>query len=95
MIIRDLEKVENAVLHDAILIATLQGYKFNKVYVDRESGCSIGFSKMDIDGIKLFLANLNPHEDKSLENINPEYYKDYEFMENGECLIYTPDQFKY
>lgn len=49
---------------------------------------------MDIDNIKLFLANLNP-TDISLENINPEYYRDYEFMENGECLIYTPEQFKY
>ena len=94
MIIRDLEKVENAVLHDAILIATLQGYKFNKAHVDRENGCCIEFSKMDIDGIKLFLANLNP-TDISLENINPEYYRDYEFMKNGRCLIYTPDQFKY
>ena len=94
MIVKELEKVENSVLHDAILIATFQGYEFHRVYVDREGGCNIKFSKMDIDDIKLFLANLNP-TDISLENNNPEYYRDYEFMENGECLIYTPEQFKY
>ena len=32
MIVRKLEEVKNALLHDAILITTLQGYKFNRVY---------------------------------------------------------------
>ena len=32
MIVRKLEEVKNALLHDAILIAIKQGYKFNRVY---------------------------------------------------------------
>lgn len=95
MIISELEKIENAVLHDAILIATYQGHKFNRVYVDREGGCNVKFSNMDKDDIKLFFANIDPRGDISLESINPEYYKDYEFTENGECVIYLPDEFKY
>ena len=39
MIVRKLEEVKNALLHDAILIATQQGYRFNRVYVDNEGGC--------------------------------------------------------
>lgn len=94
MIIREISKVEDAILHDAILISTLQGYEFGRVYVDEEGGCCIQFSNMDIDAIKLFLANLNPN-DISLKDIDPKYYIDYEFTDNGKCLIYTPEQFKY
>ena len=62
MIVRKLEEVTNTLLHDAILIATLQGNNFNRVYIDNEGGCNIKFSnKMNIDSIKLFLVNLNPH----------------------------------
>ena len=97
MIIRKLEEVKNALLHDAILIAIKQGYKFNRVYVDREGGCNIKFyGKMNIDDIKLFLGNLiSPNEDKSLEDIDVQYYKDYEFTDDCECIIYTPDSFNY
>ena len=96
MIVRKLEEVTNALLHDAILIATLQGNKFDKLYIDKEGGCSIKFSnKMSIDAIKLFLDSLNPYEDKSLEDFNVQYYKDYEFTDNDECIIYTPDSFNY
>ena len=50
MIIRKLEEVKNALLHDAILIAIKLGYKFNRVYVDKEGGCDITFScKMNVD----------------------------------------------
>ena len=71
MIVRKLEEITNATLHDAILIATLQGNKFDRIYVDNEGGCNIKFSnKMNIDSIKLFLDNLNPKEDKSLEDID-------------------------
>ena len=98
MIIRKLEEVKNALLHDAILITTLQGYKFNRVYVDNEGGCNIKFScKMNIDDIKLFLVNLSPNKylNKSLEDIDIQYYKDYEFTDDCECIIYAPDSFKY
>ena len=96
MIVRKLEEVKNALLHDAILIATLQGNKFNRIYVDNEGGCNIKFSnKMNIDNIKLFLDNLNPKEDKSLENVNVQYYEDYEFTDDECTIIYTPDSFNY
>ena len=98
MIVRKLEEVKNALLHDAILITTLQGYKFNRVYVDNEGGCNIKFSnKMNIDSIKLFLVNLSPNKylNKSLEDINVQYYEDYEFTDDDECIIYAPDSFNY
>lgn len=96
MIVRKLEEVSNALLHDAILIATLQGNKFDKLYIDNNGGCNIKFSnKMNIDSIKLFLDNLNPNEDKSLEDIYVQYYKDYEFTDDDECIIYTPNSFNY
>ena len=96
MIVRKLEEITNATLHDAILIATLQGNKFDRIYVDNEGGCNIKFSnKMNINNIKLFLDNLNPKEDKSLENINVQYYEDYEFTDDECTIIYTPDSFNY
>lgn len=96
MIVKKLEEVTNALLHDAILIATLQGNNFNRVYIDKEGGCNIKFSnKMNIDDIKLFLVNLSPNEYKSLEDIDVQYYKDYEFTDDDECIIYTPSSFNY
>lgn len=96
MIVRKLEEITNATLHDAILIATLQGNKFDRIYVDNEGGCNIKFSnKMNIDNIKLFLDNLNPNEDKSLEDIDVQYYEDYEFTDDECTIIYTPDSFNY
>ena len=96
MIVRKLEEITNATLHDAILIATLQSNKFDRIYVDNEGGCNIKFSnKMNLDDIKLFLDNLNPKLDKSLEDIDIQYYKDYEFTDDCECIIYAPDSFNY
>ena len=94
MIVRKLEEVTNALLHDAILIATLQDNKFNRVYIDKEGGCNIKFfNKMNIDSIKLFLVNLSPNEylNKSLEDIDVQYYEDYEFTDDDKCIIYAPN----
>ena len=98
MIVRKLEEITNSTLHDAILIATWQGNNFNRVYIDNEGGCNIKFScKMNIDDIKLFLVNLSPNKyiNKGLDEIDIEYYKDYEFTDDCECIIYAPDSFKY
>ena len=96
MIIRKLEEITIATLHDAILIATLQGNNFNRIYVDNEGGCNIKFSnKMSIDAIKLFLDSLTPYEDKSLEDFDIQYYEDYEFTDDNECIIYAPNSFNY
>ena len=73
MIVRKLEEVKNALLHDAILIAIQQGYRFNRVYIDKEGGCNIKFyGKMNIDDIKLFLVNLSPNKyiNKDLDEID-------------------------
>ena len=46
-IIRELKKVENNKLHDAILLTTLvdnNKYKFNKLYVDSDKECAIYFN---------------------------------------------------
>ena len=37
------------------------------------------------------LSNVN----KSLEDIDIQYLKDYEFTDDCECIIYTPDSFNY
>lgn len=98
MIVRNLEEVKNTLLHDAIKIATLQGNKFNKLYIDKEGGCSIRFSnKMSILNIKLFVANLNPNKylNKSLNEIEVEYFKDYEFTDDNKSIIYALDSFNY
>ena len=98
MIVRELKSVTNALLHDAILIATLKGYRFDRVYIDKEGGCNIKFScKMEIDDIKLFLVNLDPNKylDKSLEEVDIQYLRDYEFTDDCECIIYSPDTFHY
>ena len=50
---------------------------------------------MSIDAIKLFLDSLNPYEDKSLEDFNIQYYEDYEFTDDDECIIYAPNSFNY
>ena len=98
MIVRKLEEVKNALLHDAILIATLQGNKFDKLYIDKDGGCSIRFSnKMNMLNIKLFVANLNPNKylNKSLNEIEVEYFKDYEFTDDNKSIIYALDSFNY
>lgn len=98
MIVRELKSVTNALLHDAILIATLKGYRFDRFYIDKEGGCNIKFScKMEIDDIKLFLVNLDPNKylNKSLEEVDIQYLRDYEFTDDCECIIYSPDTFHY
>ena len=95
MIVRKLEEVTNALLHDAILIATLQGNNFNRVYIDNEGGCNIKFNnKMNMNSIKVFLFNLSPNKYISLEDVGVQYYEDYEFIDD-ECIIYAPDSFNY
>ena len=68
----------------------------NYSYIDNEGRCNIKFSnKMSIDAIKLFLDSLNPYEDKSLEDFDVQYYEDYEFTDDNESIIYTPNSFNY
>lgn len=98
MIVRELESITNAYLHDAILIATLKGYRFDRVYIDKEGGCDIRFScKMEIDDIKLFLVNLDPNKylNKSLEEVDIQPLRDYEFDERCGVSVYSPEHWSY
>ena len=52
---------------------------------------------MEIDDIKLFLVNLDPNKylNKSLEEVDIQYLRDYEFTNDCECIIYSPNTFHY
>lgn len=44
MLIRNLEKIENNILHDAIFLTTLSNkYSFKSVYVDKNDECCVEF----------------------------------------------------
>ena len=61
-IIRELNKIENAQLHDAILLTTLvdnNKYKFDKLYVDPNNECAIYFKGLlSHRDIQAFFFNL-------------------------------------
>lgn len=77
-IIRELNKVENASLHDAILLTTLvdnNKYKFTKVYIDPNRECAVYFEGiLPLKVIQAFFFNLRI-EDESIEA-----FKDYEYI---------------
>ena len=101
-IIRELNKVENALLHDAILLTTLvdnNKYKFNKLYVDPNNECAIYFKGLlSHRDIQSFLFNLRDDITSSsrIEDENIEAFKDYEYdYDNTTTAIYTRDGWKY
>lgn len=61
-IIRDLYKVENNKLYDAILLTTLvdnNKYKFNKLYINSSNECAIYFKGiLPLKVIQAFFFNL-------------------------------------
>ena len=100
-IIRELNKVENASLHDAILLTTLvdnNKYKFDKLYVDPNRECAVYFKGLlSYKDMQSFFFNLR--EDlTSLSRIEDEIvmaFKDYEYGEDNITIIYTRDGWKY
>ena len=101
-IIRELNKVENSKLHDAILLTILvdnNKYKFNKLYVDPSRECAIYFEGiLPLKVIQAFFFNLRDNI-TSLSRIEDEEitaFKDYEYnYDNNTTAIYTRDGWKY
>lgn len=101
-IIRDLNKVENGKLHDAILLTTLTDngkYKFNKLYIDPNKECAIYFKELlSHRDIQSFFFNLRNDITSSskIEDEVIEAFKDYEYnYDNNTTAIYTRDGWKY
>lgn len=98
MIIRDLNNVENAMLHDAILIASYT-YNFNRVYVDPNKECAIIFSgKMSEKDIQNFFFNMNENItcDSCIKDEKVEEGYDYQYdSKNDVTEIYTRNGWKY
>ena len=100
-IIRELNKVENASLHDAILLTTLvdnNKYKFDKLYVDHNRECAVYFKGLlSYKDMQAFFFNLR-EDITSSSRIEDEIvmaFKDYEYGEDYTTVIYTRDSWKY
>ena len=101
-IIRELNKVENAALHDAILLTTLvdnNKYKFDKLYVDPNNECAIYFKEiLSYKDIQAFFFNLREDITSSsrIEDEEIIAFKDYEYnYDDNTTAIYTRDGWKY
>lgn len=101
-IIRDLNKVENSKLHDAILLTTLvdnNKYTFNEVYVDPKKECAVYFKgHLSHRDIQSFFFNLREDltPNSKIEDEIIEAFKDYEYdYDNNTTAIYTRDGWKY
>lgn len=100
-IIRDLNKVENSKLHDAILLTTLVNnnkYKFDKCYIDPSNECAVYFKgHLSHRDIQSFFFNLRDDITSSskIEDEVIETFKDYEYNDDGITAIYIRDGWKY
>ena len=101
-IIRELNKVENASLHDAILLTTLvdnNKYKFDKLYVDPNRECAVYFkgllSHRDIQSFFFNLRN-NITSSSKIEDEKIKALREFEYdYDNTTTAIYTRDGWKY
>ena len=101
-IIKDLYKVENNKLYDAILLTELindNKYNFIKLYIDPNNECAIYFKGLlSHRDIQAFLFNLRD-DITSLSKIEDEKIKalrEFEYdYDNNITAIYTRDGWKY
>ena len=98
-IIKDLYKVENNKLHDAILLATLidnNKYKFDHLYVYPNRECAIYFKGLlSYKDVQAFFFNLRD-DITSSSRIEDEVITKYDYeYSNGTTTIYTRDGWKY
>ena len=100
-IIRELNKVENASLHDAILLTTLVNnnkYKFDKLYVDPNRECAVYFKGLlSYKDMQAFFFNLR-EDITSSSRVKDEIvmaFKDFKYGEDYTTVIYTRDGWKY
>ena len=100
-IIRNLDKVKNSKLHDAILLTTLvdnNKYKFDKLYVDPNKECAVYFKGLlSYKDMQAFFFNLREDITSSsrIEDEIAMAFKDYEYGEDYTTVIYTRDGWKY
>ena len=101
-IIKDLYKVENTSLHDAILLTELindNKYNFIKLYIDPNNECAIYFKGLlSHRDIQAFFFNLRDDITSSsrIKDEIIEAFKDYEYnYDNNTTAIYTRDGWKY
>lgn len=100
-IIRDLNKVKNSKLHDAILLTTLvdnNKYKFDKCYIDPSNECAVYFKgHLSHRDIQSFFFNLRDDITSSskIEDEVIETFKNYEYNDGDITAIYTRDGWKY
>ena len=100
-IIKDLYKVENNKLYDAILLTELindNKYNFIKLYIDPNSECAVYFKGLlSHRDIQAFFFNLRDDITSSsrIEDEIAMAFKDYEYGEDNTTVIYTRDGWKY
>ena len=101
-IIRDLYKVENNKLHDAILLTELindNKYNFIKLYVDPNDECAVYFKRLlSYKDIQAFFFNLRDDitSESKIEDESIEAFKDYEYnYDDNTTAIYTRNGWKY
>ena len=100
-IIRELNKVENASLHDAILFTTLinnNKYKFDKLYIGPNKECAVYFKGLlSYKDMQAFFFNLR-EDITSSSRVKDEIvmaFKDFKYGEDYTTVIYTRDGWKY
>ena len=90
MIIRDLNQIKNAKLHDACLLITYAGYEFERVFIDPLKECSIIFSgNIPEDTIRLFFDALT-----NSDNYLPNVEIDYSYL-GKRTELFTPEFWRY
>ena len=101
-IIKDLYKVENTSLHDAILLTELindNKYNFIKLYIDPNDECAVYFKGLlSYKDVQAFFFNLRDDITSSsrIEDEVIETFKDYEYnYDDNITAIYTKDGWKY
>lgn len=101
-IIRDLYKVENNKLHDAILLTELindNKYNFTKLYVDPNDECAVYFKGLlSYKDIQAFFFNLRDDitSESKIEDESIEAFKDYEYnYDDNTTAVYTRNGWKY
>ena len=101
-IIKDLYKVENNKLYDAILLTELindNKYNFINLYIDPNGECAVYFKGLlSYKDIQAFFFNLRDDITSSsrIEDESIEAFKDYEYnYDNNTTAIYTRDGWKY
>ena len=101
-IIRDLYKVENNKLYDAILLTELindNKYNFIKLYIDPNNECAVYFKGLlSYKDIQAFFFNLRNDITSSsrIEDEEITAFKDYEYnYDDNITAIYTKDGWKY